>query len=181
MSGSDGEPSLRKSTTSRNAAISPLASLSLTSDHITDALAKSPDGGATLDLAYKGLTDVGESGADELSRVGEDEQTGTGSSVVRIALAHNRLTTLPMAFSLLSHLRYLVLKNNSFTVFPDVLTVMPSLEILDISRNKIKRFPSQPGSLVNLRIFLLLSDVMCHFQLNAGAPLSAFLAYDVFS
>ena len=67
----------------RNAAISPLASLSLTSDHITDALAKSPDGGATLDLAYKGLTDVGESGADELSRVGEDELIGTRSSVVR--------------------------------------------------------------------------------------------------
>ncbi len=83
MSVSDGEPSLRKSTTSRNAAFSPLSSLSLTRDHITDALAKSPDGGATLDLAYKGLTDVGESGAEELSRVGEDEQTSTGSSVVR--------------------------------------------------------------------------------------------------
>lgn len=42
----------------------------------------------------------------------------------RIALAHNRLTTLPMAFSLLSRLRYLVLKNNSFTVFPDVVRWM---------------------------------------------------------
>ncbi|TBU65619.1 RAM signaling pathway protein-domain-containing protein [Dichomitus squalens] len=156
MSGSDGEHSARKSsTTSRTAALSPLPSLSLTRDHITDALAKSPDGGATLDLAYKGLTDVGESGAEELATVGHDEQTGTESSVVRIALAHNRLTTLPMAFSLLSRLRYLVLKNNSFTVFPDVLTVMPSLEILDISRNKIKRLPSQPGSLVNLRVFSL--------------------------
>ncbi|KAI1794556.1 RAM signaling pathway protein-domain-containing protein [Ganoderma leucocontextum] len=156
MSGSDGEPSLRKSsTTPRNAAISPLSSLSLTRDHITEALTESPDGGATLDLAYKGLTDVGESGAEELATVGQDEQTRTESSVVRIALAHNRLTTLPMAFSLLSRLRYLVLKNNSFTVFPDVLTVMPSLEILDISRNKIKRLPSQPGSLVNLRVFSL--------------------------
>lgn len=29
---------------------------------------------------------------------------------------------------------------------------MPSLEILDISRNKIKRLPSDPGSLVNLRV-----------------------------
>lgn len=83
MSGSDGEPSLRKSTTYRNAAISPLSSLSLTRDHITDALAKSPDGGETLDLAYKGLTDVGESGAEELATVGHDEQTGTESSVVR--------------------------------------------------------------------------------------------------
>ena len=29
---------------------------------------------------------------------------------------------------------------------------MPSLEILDIGRNKIKRLPTQPGSLVNLRV-----------------------------
>lgn len=38
---------------------------------------------------------------------------------------------------------------------------MPSLEILDISRNKIKRLPSQPGSLVNLRVcipFLVLHN-----------------------
>ncbi|EIW60077.1 uncharacterized protein TRAVEDRAFT_45328 [Trametes versicolor FP-101664 SS1] len=156
MSSSDGEHSLRKSSgTSKNATLSPLPSLSLTRDYITEALAKSPDGGATLDLAYKGLTDVGESGAEELASIGLDEDTGSDSSVVRIALAHNRLTTLPMAFSLLSRLRYLVLKNNSFSVFPDVLTVMPSLEILDISRNKIKRLPSQPGSLVNLRVFSL--------------------------
>ena len=36
--------------------------------------------------------------------------------------------------------------------YPTQLTVMPSLEILDISRNKLKRLPSQPGSLVNLRV-----------------------------
>ena len=29
---------------------------------------------------------------------------------------------------------------------------MPSLEILDIGRNKIKRLPTQPGSLVNIRV-----------------------------
>ncbi|CDO72893.1 hypothetical protein BN946_scf185002.g78 [Trametes cinnabarina] len=63
-----------------------------------------------------------------------------------------------MAFSLLSRLRYLVLKNNNFSVFPDVLTIMPSLEILDISRNKIKRLPSEPGSLVNLRVFSLAKN-----------------------
>ena len=117
-----------------------------------------------------------------------------------------------MAFSLLSRLRYLVLKNNSFTVFPDVvrnavssppplpfssqilqLTVMPSLEILDISRNKIKRLPSQPGSLVNLRVrvisfsykktvlgrsqrlrfarHVVLSGVICDPRINAGVCL----------
>ena len=66
--------------------MSPLPSLSLTRDHITDALAKSPDGGATLDLAYKGLTDVGESGAEELATVGQDEEADTDSPVVRYAL-----------------------------------------------------------------------------------------------
>jgi len=33
---------------------------------------------------------------------------------------------------------------------------MPSLEILDIGRNKIKRLPTQPGSLVNLRVRTLV-------------------------
>ena len=84
MSGSDGEYSLRKSSTaSRTPSLSPLPSLSLTRDHITEALLKSPDGGATLDLAYKGLTDVGESGAEELATVGQDEESETDNSVVR--------------------------------------------------------------------------------------------------
>ncbi|KAI9057861.1 hypothetical protein FKP32DRAFT_1597815 [Trametes sanguinea] len=159
MSGSDGEHSLRKSSgILKNAVLSPTPSQSLTRDHITEALAKSPDGGATLDLAYKGLTDVGESGAEELATIGRDVETDATSTVIRIALAHNRLTTLPMAFSLLSRLRYLVLKNNNFSVLPDVLTVMPSLEILDLSRNKIKRLPSEPGSLANLRVFSLTKN-----------------------
>ena len=63
--------------------MSPLPSLSLTRDHITEALSKSPDGGATLDLAYKGLTDVGESGAEELATVGQDEEAESDSPVVR--------------------------------------------------------------------------------------------------
>lgn len=40
---------------------------------------------------------------------------------VRIALAYNRLTTLPMAFALLSRLRYLVLRNNNFSTFPNIV------------------------------------------------------------
>lgn len=37
---------------------------------------------------------------------------------------------------------------------------MPALDTLDISHNKIKRLPSQPGSLVNLRVRnLTLADV----------------------
>jgi hypothetical protein len=31
---------------------------------------------------------------------------------------------------------------------------MPSLEVLDIGRNKVKKLPSEPGTLVNLRVWL---------------------------
>ncbi|KAI0693283.1 RAM signaling pathway protein-domain-containing protein [Cytidiella melzeri] len=155
MAVTDNEGAIsRVSLVRAGAAPSPLPSVSLGRDHITEALKNSPDNGATLDLTHKSLTDVGEDGASELAYVGQANADGE-SAVVRIALAHNRLTTLPMAFALLTRLRYLVLKNNNFTIFPDVLTVMPSLEILDMSRNKIKRLPSQPGSLIKLRVFSL--------------------------
>ncbi|CAL1705031.1 unnamed protein product [Somion occarium] len=155
MTSTDAESVTGRILAATNGVLSPgpLPSVSLSRDHITEALAKSPDTGATLDLTRKNLTDVGEDGAEELATVVRETDEEPDSTVARITLAHNRLTTLPMAFALLSRLRYLVLKNNNFTVFPDVLTIMPSLEILDISRNKIKRLPSQPGSLINLRIF----------------------------
>ncbi|EPQ58359.1 hypothetical protein GLOTRDRAFT_72712 [Gloeophyllum trabeum ATCC 11539] len=138
---------------SRNGKTSPWPSTSLNHVHITDALLRSPDDGVTLDLSHKGLTDIGESGVEELATIGREDLVEDESSIQRITLGHNHLTTLPMAFALLSRLRYLNLKSNNIIVFPDVLTVMPSLEILDIGRNKIKRFPSQPGSLVNLKVF----------------------------
>lgn len=46
----------------------------------------------------------------------------------RLALASNRLATLPMAFSLLSHLRYLNLRSNSFSAFPEVVRTQPGLD-----------------------------------------------------
>lgn len=33
---------------------------------------------------------------------------------------------------------------------------MPSIEILDISRNKIRKLPTSPGTLINLKVRLLL-------------------------
>ncbi|KAI0065424.1 hypothetical protein BV25DRAFT_1821826 [Artomyces pyxidatus] len=132
---------------------SPTSSTSLNHVHIAEALLKSEDNGATLDFSHGNITDVGEYGAEELATIGREDLMKDESSVLRITLASNRLATLPMAFALLSRLRYLNLKSNCLSVFPDVLTVMPSLEILDIGRNKIKRLPSQPGSLVNLRVF----------------------------
>ena len=65
------------------------------------------------------------------SFLGENEPAQPGAGVLsyrisRIALSHNRLTTLPMTFALLSHLRYLALKSNNFTVFPDVVRTYTS-------------------------------------------------------
>ena len=189
----------------RNDAPSPLSSVVLSRENVLDALSKSSDNGGTLDFAHKGLTDVGEAGAEEIATLpvgqeGDNNATvvrcGTRTSsrlcvahsMLRIALAYNRLTTLPMAFALIARLRYLVLRNNNFMVFPHVvrlslavhlsqiltvlnaaqLTVMPSLEILDISRNKIRRLPSDPGSLVNLRVgdptFCLFALVLMALQ-----------------
>ncbi|KDQ18050.1 hypothetical protein BOTBODRAFT_171740 [Botryobasidium botryosum FD-172 SS1] len=136
----------------------------LNHNHIAQARLASPDDGKTLDLSHKSLGEVGESGAEELARIGAGEP-GSKCSITRsvlssvgalpIALGYNHLSTLPKAFVLLARLRYLNLRVNSFTVFPLVLTTLPSLEILDISRNKLKQLPEKPGNLVNLRVFSL--------------------------
>lgn len=140
---------------SKNAVSSPLPSVSLTDEHVLEAIQQSPDHGATLDFTHKSLTDVGEDGVQYLACAGRNQSLPEESSICRVTLGHNRLTTLPTAFALLSRLRYLNLKNNNFSSIPDVLTVMPSLEILDISRNKIKRLPTQPGSLVDLHVLCI--------------------------
>ncbi|KAJ4488536.1 RAM signaling pathway protein-domain-containing protein [Lentinula aciculospora] len=165
MSLLDAERSVRPSPISRkNGSFPPI---SLNADHIQDALARTNDGGATLVLMKKNLTDISSDAAEELATIGrefpEDE-----CSVQRISLGHNRLTALPMEFALLSRMRYLNLKSNCFSVFPDVLTLMPALDTLDISHNKIKRLPSQPGHLVNLRVFC--------FSRNKVARLPAYLS-----
>ncbi|KAJ3876417.1 RAM signaling pathway protein-domain-containing protein [Lentinula edodes] len=150
MSLLDAEHLVHQSPSSRKHGAFP--PISLDSSHIQEALARSNDGGVTLVLMKKNFADVGSDAAEELATIcrefPEDE-----CRVQRISLGHNRLTTLPMEFALLSRLRYLNLKSNCFSVFPDVLTLMPAIDTLDISHNKIKRLPSQPGHLVNLRVF----------------------------
>ncbi|KAJ7491287.1 RAM signaling pathway protein-domain-containing protein [Mycena latifolia] len=152
----------------------PPPSLSLSAELIADALAQSTDQGATLVFLKKNLTDIGEEAAEELATLGR-ESPDDESSVERIALGHNRLTTLPTAFALLSRLRYLNLKSNSFSVFPDVLTLLPALDTLDISHNKIKRLPTQPGKLLNLRVFCLARNKLTRLPIY----LSRFYKLDV--
>ena len=68
----------------RNGTVSPpLPSTSLSHIHIADALKQSPDNGATLDLTHRNLTDVGESGAEELATIGREDIMEDESSVLR--------------------------------------------------------------------------------------------------
>lgn len=64
---------------------SPVSSTSLNQEHIADALNKSEDKGATLDFSHKGLTDVGEYGAEELAAIGREDHVEDESSVTRYA------------------------------------------------------------------------------------------------
>jgi Leucine-rich repeat (LRR) protein len=114
-------------------------STTLTHLHIEDALSQSQDNGATLQFVKLGLTNLGAEAAEELATIGrtstEDESRieryvlggpdlnirGNVTSLYRMALGNNRLTTLPTEFALLSRLRYLNLKSNCFSVFPDVV------------------------------------------------------------
>jgi hypothetical protein len=66
---------------------SPIPS-TLTPGQIADALAKSPDNGATLDLTHLGLTDVGESGAEELASIGREQGVDEESPLVRCVVVH---------------------------------------------------------------------------------------------
>jgi hypothetical protein len=66
----------------------PLPSTSLSHVHIEDALKQSPDSGATLDLTHRNLTDVGESGAEELATIGRDIMEDE-SSVLRYDIPNN--------------------------------------------------------------------------------------------
>lgn len=61
----------------------PLPATSLSPAHIAEALVQSPDNGATLDLTHKNLTDVGESGAQELATIGREDVVEDESSVLR--------------------------------------------------------------------------------------------------
>ena len=67
----------------RNGAPSPLSSVVLSHEHILDALSKSPDNGGTLDFAHKGLTDVGEAGAEEIATLTVGQEGDNSATAVR--------------------------------------------------------------------------------------------------
>jgi hypothetical protein len=58
----------------------------LTQAHINEAISRSPDNGATLDLSHLGISDVGEEGAEELAAVGDEAGPPGQGPIVRYAL-----------------------------------------------------------------------------------------------
>jgi hypothetical protein len=79
-------PSTGNSNSSGNSAITSnnnTASLSLA--HIQDAVAASPDGGQTIYLTNKNISDVGEDGAEQLAMVGRNDPVEDDCVVTRYA------------------------------------------------------------------------------------------------
>lgn len=64
----------------------PSSSYILTKAHILDAIARSTDNGCTLDLSNRNLTDVGETGAEELAQVGRDGDLVDECRILRCVL-----------------------------------------------------------------------------------------------
>jgi hypothetical protein len=62
---------------------SPTFATSLTHIHISEALSKSEDGGATLNFSHKGLTDIGESCVEQLATIGREDSMEDECSVLR--------------------------------------------------------------------------------------------------
>jgi hypothetical protein len=65
---------------------SPTSTSSLNYVHISEALLKSEDNGASLDFCHMRLTDVGEYGAEQLATIGREDSMEDESSVLRCAL-----------------------------------------------------------------------------------------------
>jgi hypothetical protein len=64
---------------------SPTSTTTLNDNHISEALMKSEDNGATLDFSHRSLTDLDEYSATQLAAVGRDDPMEDESSVLRCA------------------------------------------------------------------------------------------------
>lgn len=85
-SGLVGTPIPNGSSLHRRGLSSSTSATSLNHVHISEALLRSEDNGATLDFSHKSLTDVGEYGAEQLATIGREASMEDESSVLRCAL-----------------------------------------------------------------------------------------------
>ena len=59
------------------------STVTLTGTDVADALVRSMDGGRTLDFSHRNLTDVGEAGAEELAKLGREDDLSGESHIDR--------------------------------------------------------------------------------------------------
>ncbi|KAI5862413.1 putative cell morphogenesis protein Sog2 [Durotheca rogersii] len=97
--------------------------------------------GVTIDLSRKNIQAL----PDEVVDIIKNE-------LERLALSHNKLSSLPSRFSECTHLRYLNVRNNQIREFPLSLCDLKSLEILDMGRNKIRVLPPEIAKLTSLKV-----------------------------
>ncbi|OTB04202.1 hypothetical protein M426DRAFT_58942 [Hypoxylon sp. CI-4A] len=100
--------------------------------------------GVTIDLSRKNIQAL----PDEVVDIIKNE-------LERLALSHNRLSSLPARFSECTHLRYLNLRANMMREFPLPLCDIKSLEILDMGRNRIRVLPPEIVKLSSLKVLAL--------------------------
>ncbi|KAI4860442.1 putative cell morphogenesis protein Sog2 [Hypoxylon rubiginosum] len=100
--------------------------------------------GVTIDLSRKNIQGL----PDEVVDIIKNE-------LERLALSHNKLSSLPARFSECTHLRYLNLRANLIKEFPLSLCDIKSLEILDMGRNRIRVLPPEIAKLNSLKVLAL--------------------------
>lgn len=100
--------------------------------------------GVTIDLSRKNIQALPEEVVDIIK-----------NELERLALSHNKLSSLPSRFSECTHLRYLNLRANQIREFPPSLCDIKSLEILDMGRNKIRVLPPEIAKLTSLKVLAL--------------------------
>jgi hypothetical protein len=77
---------------------SPTSTTTLNDNHISEALLKSEDNGATLDFSHRGLTDLDEYSATQLAAVGREDPVEDESSVLRCACPSPTYTSQTWTF-----------------------------------------------------------------------------------
>ncbi|KAF2688744.1 hypothetical protein K458DRAFT_428257 [Lentithecium fluviatile CBS 122367] len=94
-------------------------------------------------------------GMQEISDFPEQLIVALHSSIARLGINHNQLTSIPRPFALCSQLRYLGLRHNKFQTIPEPVLQISSLEILDMGRNILHALPDNISTLSSLKVLVV--------------------------
>ncbi|KAF4957451.1 hypothetical protein FGADI_3087 [Fusarium gaditjirri] len=123
--------------------------------------------GITIDLSHNNLFSLPDDAIDIINY-----------NIERLALSHNRLSTIPPRLALCTSLRYLNIRSNSICIFPPVLLELNRLEILDLSRNKLKALPEDIAKMTSLKVLAAQRNEIEHLPFCV-AEMTSLLALKV--